>query len=791
MKRILYYSLVLLAAGNGMLQAQNWIHGKVVDKEERPVDGVAVVLQTLDSTYIDAVVTDSLGAFMLNKEAGPNYRLLFQHLLYEPVCKKISTADAGTISLTEKDYELEGVVVKAERPQVKVENGALKYDVPQLMKDKAVSNAFEVVKQIPGVISTDDAVQLLGAGSPSIVINGQLTTMSVDQLVGLLKTIPASRVCNVEIMYNAPAKYNIKGAMINVVLDKETVERNTLQGETGVDYLQRHYAEGKVHGNLLYSTSRFNIDFLANGAKGRNYMGEEIQALHTLKDQVTEVNQSGRGTRSGIDGTMRLGMDYTFKNDDRLSAAYYLTAGKSDLERTAVTTFQALKSGQPVEERLSRTYIEGNSALHNVRIQYDGNSGLMAGADFTRYHSPGSQTFVDQSHETTVTDMQNNSKQDISQGALFINHSHTFETGWALNYGVHGGFTSSKTYIDYLYNKGNGYESALDELENNRQKEYSGNAFLEVSKDFGSHFSATASLKVEYFKSDYTSNGMKSTLWNDWTLFPNATLSYTVNPMHIIQLDISSDKIYPSYWDVTPQESPINSYSVILGNPSLKPYRSYSGQLIYILKQKYTILAFCDYVPDYFAQLPYQNTSELKNVFRYENMDYQLQFGVGVIVPFRVGEFWNSQVTLSGQRMQEKLDHFHDLSFHNEKYTGQFKMDNTFTLSKSRPNLKLDLNGYFVTGAVQGIYDLGHLYDVSSALKWQFADDRATLILKCNNIFRSNMPHTMEINQSGQYSRLWKLDDQRCVTVSFVWKFGGYKKKQHEAVDASRFGKSM
>ena len=133
-------------------------------------------------------------------------------------------------------------------------------------------------------------------------------------------------------MYNAPAKYNIKGAMINVVLDKETVERNTLQGETGVDYLQRHYAEGKVHGNLLYSTSRFNIDFLANGAKGRNYMGEEIQALHTLKDQVTEVNQSGRGTRSGIDGTMRLGMDYTFKNDDRLSDAYYLTAGKSDLE---------------------------------------------------------------------------------------------------------------------------------------------------------------------------------------------------------------------------------------------------------------------------------------------------------------------------------------------------------------------------------------------------------------------------------------------------------------------------
>ena len=44
MKRILYYSLVLFVAGSEMIQAQDWIHGKVVDKEEQPVDGVTVVL---------------------------------------------------------------------------------------------------------------------------------------------------------------------------------------------------------------------------------------------------------------------------------------------------------------------------------------------------------------------------------------------------------------------------------------------------------------------------------------------------------------------------------------------------------------------------------------------------------------------------------------------------------------------------------------------------------------------------------------------------------------------------
>ena len=148
-------------------------------------------------------------------------------------------------------------------------------------------------------------------------------------------------------------------------------------------------------------------------------------------------------------------------------------------------------------------------------------------------------------------------------------------------------------------------------------------------------------MKAEYFKSDYTSNGVKSTLWSDWAFFPNASLSYVFSPSHVLQLSVNSDKTYPAYWNLTPQQTPLNSYSVVVGNPALKPYRSYDGQLLYILKQKYTFIAFTSYTPDYFAQLPYQSTTELKNIFRYENMDYQLQSGIGVVVPFHVGEFWS------------------------------------------------------------------------------------------------------------------------------------------------------
>ena len=789
MKRILYYMMFLLVTGNGMLIAQNTIHGKVTDTDNIPVDGVAVVLQTLDSVYVDAVVTDSLGLFNLNRAADQAYRLLFQHLLYEPFQQEISQADAGTIRLTTKDYELDGVVVKAERPKVKVENGALKYDVPQLMKDKSVSNAFEAVKQLPGIIGGADEIQLLGAGAPRIILNGQLTTMSPDQLITMLKSIPSSRVKNVEVMYNAPAKYNIKGAVINVILDKGSTEGTALQGEAGVDYLQKHFATGKAHANLLYSTSNLTVDFLVNGEKGRYFEGENIIARHTLENSVTEVYQSGRGNGRINSGDMRLGVDYKLKNEDKLSAAYTLGGNNIKKNRVAETSFSVLQDAETSDQRFSRTTGEDKVTLHNIRVQYDGHTGITAGMDFTRYSSPSFQNFLENRGQETLTDMQNNSKQNISQWALFANHTHTFATGWTLNYGVHGGYTSSKTYIDYLYNKGNGYEPEPDLLENNTQKEYTGNLFAEVSKDFVENFSATDSLKGEYLRSDYNSNGSKSTLWNDWTFFPNASLSYVFTPQHILQLNVNSDKTYPSYWEITPQITPINSYSVVMGNPALKPYRSYEGQFLYILKQKYTFMVFAQYEPDYFAQLPYQSSTELKNVFRYENMDYNLTAGIGAVIPFRIGEFMNSQFTAQGIRMRQKLDHFNDISFDNSKYLGQFFLNNTFTLSKSRPNLKLDLNGYYITGAVQGIYDLGSVYNVSAGLKWQFANDKATVLLKCDNIFRSNIPKKIEINQANQYSRLTKIDDTRCVTVSFIWKFGGYKTKKHDKVDTSRFGK--
>ena len=76
----------------------------------------------------------------------------------------------------------------------------------------------------PNGISADSmavALDNLGGMSVALMINGKLTSMSREQVVTLLKSMPASRVQNAEVMYSAPARYQVRGALINITLEKD------------------------------------------------------------------------------------------------------------------------------------------------------------------------------------------------------------------------------------------------------------------------------------------------------------------------------------------------------------------------------------------------------------------------------------------------------------------------------------------------------------------------------------------------------------------------------------------
>lgn len=73
--------VVLTLSGTANIMAQE-IKGKVVDTNLTPIGSATIVLQAIDSTFVDAVVSKEDGTFSFPQNATP-FILTIQHIAYK------------------------------------------------------------------------------------------------------------------------------------------------------------------------------------------------------------------------------------------------------------------------------------------------------------------------------------------------------------------------------------------------------------------------------------------------------------------------------------------------------------------------------------------------------------------------------------------------------------------------------------------------------------------------------------------------------------------------------------
>ena len=284
------------------------------------------------------------------------------------------------------------------------------------------------------------------------------------------------------------------------------------------------------------------------------------------------------------------------------------------------------------------------------------------------------------------------------------------------------------------------------------------------------------SLALEYYKSK---------VWSKWDWYPNLNLTWLPSDGQTFQLGFSSNKGYPDYWSVSAFTA-YNSggYGEVTGNPDLKPRSDYQVTLNYILRNKYTFSMWYNYTDDYFAQTLYQHGDRLVQEYRFLNFDFRQQIGLQASVPFKVGKWLNSRATLIGVWTREKDSDFYDIPFDRKIVYGMFNLRNTITFSK-KPDISLGVNAYARTKATQGTYDLPASGNLEFVLRYKFMNGKASLNLFAQDVFETSM-----ISPRIHYDNQWVKNTFSCyrqLGVSFKYTFGGYKEKNREAVDTSRF----
>ena len=684
----------------------------------------------------------------------------------------LSVANVKAQTLTQTDsltmetmlHDLPEVMVKGSRPIVKAERGMLSYNMPLLLKQLPADNAYEALTRIPGVSDATGSISFSG-NEVTLIINGQATTLTQEQLTERLKAMPAAQLAKAEVMLSAPARYHVRGMAINIVT-KDYAGTNQLSGQVIGGMKQSKYAKG--FGDLYLSLQRgkFGLDAQYKYVNGNSYGESSRIANHPLGNNRVYYNDETGQKSFGITHNYRLGMNYAFSKNHRLDVAY---TGHWDKRCSNSNTTGSSICGM---------HHDSHEYLHNVDVNYSLPFGLTLNGSYTYYRTPQQQALdgtmhTDESMSETERNLTSGSEQTINKWMFTADQTHLLAHGWGLSYGVKGQFTSNKSYQTTIDKDGSVLPDGTSSVDLN---ERIWNLYAGFSKQINKTLSLEASVAAEQYHSP---------IWDKWRVYPTLNALWNVNDNHLLNLSFSSNSEFPSYWSTMSNVFYSSTYSEIHGNPDLKPFAYYNVNLMWQIKRRYTLMAFASLKPDYFVQLPYQTTERMAVIMKETNFDYSNSYGLQASVIFNAGKWLNGNVFAVGTYKHDKSSNFFDLPFNRKKLsvilggTASVKLCNT-------QDLRLILNPFFQSKAIQGVYDISPIFRMNAKLQWSSHDGKWGLRLNGSNIF-NNLYDTRSV-QGNQDYRMKINYNWASVTFAVIYKFGGYKEKNVKAVDTSRMG---
>ena len=204
---------MLAVASLPALAKDDW-KGKVVDEKGEPVPYANVaVLSKADSTVVCGVVTQEDGTFNIVTSETDGIMMVAM-LGYKTVY--LAPVDGAVITLSDDTQTLEGAVASAVMPKTKLTGEGLQTNVRGSMLENAGS-ANDVLAKTPGLIKSQNGLEVIGKGSPMVYINGRRVSDASE-----LDRLQSNEIQSVEVITNPGAQYD---ATVRAVVRIRTIRR--------------------------------------------------------------------------------------------------------------------------------------------------------------------------------------------------------------------------------------------------------------------------------------------------------------------------------------------------------------------------------------------------------------------------------------------------------------------------------------------------------------------------------------------------------------------------------------
>ena len=250
MKRVTTTIIVLLTT-IFQLNAQNLI-GIVTDENGQPMEFATISLRSLpDSAIVAGCITDAKGQFSIERKNAGDF-IQISSIGYRTKNMPVSAfTTSQTIKMQIEAGLLNEIVVSKTRPKTKLLGDAVVTTIAGSILEHA-GNSLEVLAKVPGMITKNGNLEVIGRGTPTYYINGRKVTDDSE-----LRNLMSEDIKSIDVVSNPGAEY---GGEVRCVVRIRTVKR---QGDGLAMHLQVRHSN--AYTTIMISThhGRFSTSTIA------------------------------------------------------------------------------------------------------------------------------------------------------------------------------------------------------------------------------------------------------------------------------------------------------------------------------------------------------------------------------------------------------------------------------------------------------------------------------------------------------------------------------------------------
>lgn len=798
-----------------LTNASGQISGRFATSTGQPVPFANVILLNgSDSTLAKTALTDEKGAYLIGNMPAGKYILRFNRMGFQtwnsPVFELTAQQPSRNFGLqvvTEDMQQLGEIVIQAEKPLLQQQAEGMVVNVQSSLLTKG-STALNILERSPGVVIDyrNNSIALNGKSGVTVMLNGKMMRMPLEQLVNLLSGMSADDIEKIELLSTPSSRYDADGSagMINIVLkkDKQQGTNGTLSVTGGYGY--REKAAASI--SLAHNRAKLNSYGSYSHNLNRSYSNIDILSYQDMPvfggqmevrgNDITRLLQQNHDITLGLDlkpnSKTTVGANLTYnisraKTANHPSAQYFLLPDSLltfDGNISRVNSWYNLISSIYLEKTINPT----SKLSFDVDYLYfkNYNPSLISGF---LVNKAGEQ--VDNNDSLFSPFQRGFANTLIQVGVIRADYSRQLSDKVKLESGIKGTYTGSNTASRIESWVDGHWVNRSETINEMKMKESIGAAYMSANMEITPSLSLTAGARFEYARTimENTRTGKNTVDRKLATLFPNIFLNKKLNERSALQMSYTKRIARPSYNDLASFMGYSDPTAIYAGNPLLKPTITNNIKLGYNYDEySFSLLFSRDDHPIARYQLSQSAAVNLLYISP-QNLVYQNNITFQGTLPLKATDWWNMSYSFTGGLRQFKADH--TLQPVTKSYWGySFNFTESFTLPKG---YSAELTGWYNAPSYNGTVKVGSMGTLSAGIKKELKNNAGSIQLSVSDIFTTmnfsvyygtvaeeafHIRNHIKINLESGYSPIFKLSYARPFgtgTLKSSGKEGGSK----------------